>query len=67
VCLSRAYPVGSRGTFVKTVTRRNRDGSKVAYLQLVSSEWDAAAKTSRTKVLYSLGGPTSWTGPRSSG
>jgi hypothetical protein len=41
--------------FVKTVTRRNRDGSKVAYLQLVNSEWDPVAKTSRTKVLYSLG------------
>lgn len=41
--------------FVKTSTRRNRDGSKVTYLQLAHSEWDPAAKTSRTKVLYSLG------------
>jgi len=41
--------------FVKTSTRRNRDGSKVTYLQLAHSEWDPAAKASRTKVLYSLG------------
>jgi hypothetical protein len=41
--------------FVKTSTRRNRDGSRVTYLQLAHSEWDPAAKSSRTKVLYSLG------------
>jgi Transposase DDE domain len=41
--------------FVKTATRRNRDGSRVTYLQLARSEWDPAAKSSRTKVLYSLG------------
>lgn len=41
--------------FVKTSTRRNRDGSKVTYLQLAHSEWDPVAKASRTKVLYSLG------------
>jgi len=40
---------------VKTSTRRNRDGSRVTYLQLAHSEWDPAAKSSRTKVLYSLG------------
>jgi hypothetical protein len=41
--------------FVRTSTRRNRDGSKVSYLQLAHNEWDAAAKTARTKVLYSFG------------
>lgn len=41
--------------FVRTSTRRNRDGSKVTYLQLAHNEWDPVAKTSRTKVLYSLG------------
>ena len=41
--------------FVKTSTRRNRDGSRVTYLQLAHSEWDPAAKSSRAKVLYSLG------------
>lgn len=41
--------------FVRTSTRRNRDGSKVSYLQLVHNEWDPTAKTARTKVLYSFG------------
>jgi hypothetical protein len=41
--------------FVKTSTRRNRDGSPVRYLQLAHNEWDPAAKTSRTKVIYSFG------------
>lgn len=41
--------------FVRTSTRRNRDGSKVSYLQLAHNEWDPTAKTSRTKVLYSFG------------
>src|SRR5690606_6133779 len=47
--------VGSGGVFVRTSTRRNRDGSKVSYLQLAHNEWDPTAKTSRTKVLYSFG------------
>jgi hypothetical protein len=41
--------------FVKTSTRRNRDGTPVRYLQLAHNEWDPAAKTSRTKVIYSFG------------
>jgi Transposase len=41
--------------FVRTSTRKNADGSKVSYLQLAHNEWDPAAKTSRTKVLYSFG------------
>ncbi len=40
---------------MRTSTRRNRDGSKVSYLQLAHNEWDPAAKTARTKVLYSFG------------
>src|SRR5215210_220344 len=41
--------------FVKTSTRRNRDGSAVVYLQLAHNEWDPAARTARTKVLHSFG------------
>jgi hypothetical protein len=41
--------------FVRTSTRRNQDGTRVSYLQLAHNEWDALAKTSRTKVLYSFG------------
>src|SRR3954447_10737630 len=47
--------VVSGGVFVRTSTRRNRDGSKVSYLQLAHNEWDPAAKTARTKGLYSFG------------
>src|SRR4051795_10799388 len=41
--------------YVRTSTRRNRDGTRVSYLQLAHNEWDPAAKTARTKVLYSFG------------
>ena len=41
--------------FVRTSTRKNSDGTRVSYLQLVHNEWDAAAKTTRAKVLYSFG------------
>jgi hypothetical protein len=41
--------------FLREVKRRNRDGSQVAYLQLAHNEWDPAARTSRTKILYSFG------------
>ena len=54
--------------FVRTSTRRNKDGTPVRYLQLAHNEWDPARKASRTKVLYNFGvGPRSWTGPASSG
>jgi Transposase DDE domain len=41
--------------YVRTSTRRNADGTRVSYLQLAHNEWDPAAKTARTKVLYSFG------------
>jgi len=41
--------------YVKRSTRRTADGQVVGYLQLAHNEWDPAAKTSRTKVLYSFG------------
>ena len=41
--------------FVRTSTRKNADGTRVSYLQLVHNEWDAAAKTTRAKLLYSFG------------
>jgi hypothetical protein len=41
--------------FVRTSTRKNQDGTRVSYLQLVHNEWDPAAKTTRAKVLYSFG------------
>jgi Transposase DDE domain len=41
--------------FVRTATRRNKDGSAVRYLQLVHDEWDPAAKAARMKVLHNFG------------
>ena len=41
--------------FIKTSTRKNRDGTKVRYLQLAHNEWDPVRQTSRTKMLYSFG------------
>jgi hypothetical protein len=41
--------------YVKTTTRRNKDGQPVRYLQLAHNEWDPAAGQSRTKVVYSFG------------
>lgn len=41
--------------FIKTSTRKNRDGTKVRYLQLAHNEWDPVRQTARTKMLYSFG------------
>ena len=41
--------------FIKTSTRKNRDGTKVRYLQLAHNEWDPDRQTARTKMLYSFG------------
>ena len=41
--------------FLREVKRENRNGTQVSYLQLVHNDWDAAARTSRTKILYSFG------------
>src|SRR5262245_3061912 len=48
-------PVSSSGMYVKTTSRRNKDGQTVRYLQLAHNEWDPAAGRSRTKVLHSFG------------
>ncbi len=41
--------------FLREVKRENRNGTRVSYLQLVHNDWDPAAHTSRTKILYSFG------------
>jgi len=41
--------------YVRTTTRRNKDGSTVRYLQLAESVWDAEHQRSQTRVLYNLG------------
>jgi Transposase DDE domain len=41
--------------FVRTSSRRNKDGSKVSYLQLAHNEWDSATQSAKMKVLYNFG------------
>jgi len=41
--------------FVRTATRRNKDGSAVRYLQLVHNEWDPATKSAKMRVLHNFG------------
>jgi hypothetical protein len=41
--------------YLRTTTRRNRDGSTVRYLGLAHNEWDAAAGHSVPRMLYSFG------------
>src|SRR5512132_404774 len=41
--------------FVRTATRRNKDGTAVRYLQLVHNEWDPATKSAKMGVLHNFG------------
>ena len=41
--------------YVRTTSRRSKDGTAVRYLQLAHNEWDAAAGMSRPKILFSFG------------
>src|SRR5579875_79775 len=41
--------------YIRTVTRRNKDGSVVRYLQLAHNEWDPARALAKAKVLYNFG------------
>ena len=48
------FAVSSRAMYVKTTTRRVK-GGQVRYLHLAHNEWDAAARRSVPKLLYSFG------------
>src|SRR5262245_38142021 len=41
--------------YVKTTTRRNKDGAPVRYLHLAHNTWDPAAGRSVPKLLYGFG------------
>ena len=41
--------------FVRTATRRNKNGSAVRYVQLVHNEWDPVTRSSRMRVVHSFG------------
>lgn len=41
--------------FVRTATRKNKNGTTVRYLQLAHNEWDPVTKTAKMKVLHNFG------------
>jgi hypothetical protein len=41
--------------YLRTIGRRNKDGSEVRYVQLAHNEWDPQRKCSVTRVIHSFG------------
>lgn len=41
--------------FLRETTRKNRDGSRVTYLQLATSEWDPRKRRAANKIVYNFG------------
>ena len=41
--------------FIRTISRKNKDGSRVTYVQLVHNERDKAKGYSKAKILYNFG------------
>ncbi len=41
--------------YIKRTSRKNKDGSKVVYIQLAHNYWDSDSRCSKTKVIYSFG------------
>jgi len=41
--------------YIRRVSRKNKNGSTTAYLQLAHNEWDPIAKHAKAKVIYSFG------------
>jgi DDE family transposase len=43
------------GMYLRTISRRNKDGSVVRYLQLAHNHWDPESRQAKATVLYSFG------------
>ena len=43
------------GMYIRTISRKNRDGSKVTYVQLAHNVWDQKSRCAKAEVLYSFG------------
>jgi transposase len=41
--------------YIRTISRKNKDGSKVSYIQLAHNFWDKEAGHPKAKVLYNFG------------
>jgi len=41
--------------YIRTISRKNKDGSEVRYVQLAHNVWDPSARCAKAKVLFNLG------------
>jgi transposase len=41
--------------YLRRISRKNKNGSETAYLQLAHNEWDPQARCAKAKVIYSFG------------
>lgn len=41
--------------YIRRVSRKNKNGTTTAYLQLAHNEWDSGSKYAKAKVIYSFG------------
>lgn len=41
--------------YMRTISRKNKNGTSVRYVQLAHNEWDPKAKCAKAKVLYNFG------------
>lgn len=41
--------------YIRTISRRNKDGSEVRYVQLAHNVWDRKAKCAKAQMIYSFG------------
>jgi hypothetical protein len=43
------------GMYVRTISRKNKDGSTVEYVQLAHNVWDPERRYAKAEVVYSFG------------
>lgn len=56
VCLSFMwYVCYNLGMYMRTIQRKNKDGSVVRYVQLAQNEWDPQTRCAKAKVLFNFG------------
>ena len=41
--------------YIRTISRRNKDGSEVRYVQLAHNVWDRKAKCAKAQMIWSFG------------
>lgn len=53
LCFIACYTDGSM--YIRTIQRKNKDGSVVRYIQLAQNQWDPQARCAKAKVLFNFG------------